>query len=268
MQDLDQLINEYYKLGIDSIINYEEYNNILITAHSTRIEGSTLSFEEATELIQNRNTPGGKKIDFSLMALDHHDALNFMLEESKKDNRLSVKFIQEIASKVVRQTGEVRETVLGFVDSTKGEFRKGTARAGNRIFMNYQKIEPALNNLVAEIKGKFPEQKTYKDQLELSFFAHYELVNIHPFLDGNGRTSRLLMNYIQKKYDLPLGIVFSEDKPQYYQALESVYEKEDYRDFYDFMFGQYKKHLRNEIQKVKEAQEEKQEEEYRPRFRR
>lgn len=256
MQDLDQLINEYYKLGIDSIINYEEYNNILITAHSTRIEGSTLSFAEATELIQNRKTPGGKDIDFSLMALDHHNALNFILEEAKKEDRLSVEFIQEIASKVMKQTGEVTENVLGVVDSTKGDFRKNTVRAGNTIFMNYQKVEPALHQLVKDLKENFSLQKTIKDQLELSFYAHYELVNIHPFLDGNGRTARLLMNFVQKKYDLPLAIVFSEDKPKYYEALNSVKETESYDTFYDFMFGQYEKHLTTEIQKVKEAQQE------------
>lgn len=105
------------------------------------------------------------------------------------------------------QVGEVTENVLGVVDSTKGDFRKNTVRVGNTIFMNYQKVEPALHQLVKDLKENFPLQKTIKDQLELSFYAHYELVNIHPFLDGNGRTARLLMNFVQRKYDLPLAIL-------------------------------------------------------------
>lgn len=96
---------------------------------------------------------------------------------------------------------------MGVVDSTKGDFRKNTVRVGNTIFMNYQKVEPALHQLVKDLKENFPLQKTIKDQLELSFYAHYELVNIHPFLDGNGRTARLLMNFVQRKYDLPLAIL-------------------------------------------------------------
>lgn len=254
MESLEKLLSEYYQLGIEDTINYEEYNKILITAHSTRIEGSTLSFSEAIELIQNQNTPGGKNINFSLMALDHHNALNFILKEAKKEDRLSVKFIQEIASNVMKHTGEITENVLGVVDSTKGDFRKNTVRAGNTVFMNYQKVEPALHQLIKDLKENLPFQKTKKDQLELSFYAHYELVNIHPFLDGNGRTARLLMNFIQKKYDLPLSIVFSEDKPKYYEALESVKETESYDKFYNFMFEQYEKQLKTEIQKVKEAQ--------------
>jgi Fic family protein len=50
-------------------------------------------------------------------------------------------------------------------------------------------------------------------QLELSFAAHFNHVTIHPFYDSNGRTSRLLMNFIQQFSSLPLAIVFKEDKP-------------------------------------------------------
>ncbi len=265
MTDLQQLLNTYNELGIQQIVNYDEFNKILITTHSTRIEGSTLSFEDAQELILNRNTPGGKNIDFSLMALDHHNALNFILSEAEKGTLLSVKFIQEIASRVMARTGEIYQNALGKVDVSKGEFRNTSVRVGSTSFMNFQKIPSAMENLVQELKNAFPKQQTAKEQLELSFYAHYQLVDIHPFLDGNGRTARLLMNFIQQKYDLPLGIVFSEDKPQYYKALNSVRETEKFDIYNDFMFGQYEKMLKTEIQKHEESQEKK---EVKSRFRR
>lgn len=267
MTDLQKILNAYNKLGIQQIVNYDEFNKILITTHSTRIEGSTLSFEDAQELILNQNTPGGKNITFSLMALDHHNALNFILSEAEKGTLLSVKFIQEVASKVMARTGEIYQNALGKVDVSKGEFRNTSVRAGSASFMNFQKIPLAMENLVQELKNAFPKQQTAKEQLELSFYAHYQLVDIHPFLDGNGRTARLLMNFIQQKYDLPLGIVFSEDKPQYYKALNSVKETGSFDTYNDFMFAQYEKMLKTEIQKQQESQLQ-QQKEVKSRFRR
>lgn len=254
---IESLIEEYKTLEINKVFNYEEFNNILLTTHSTRIEGSTLSFEEACELIQKGNTPAGKNIDFSLQVLDHYNALKFVLSEAEKDNNLSVKLIQEIASKVMARTGEIYENILGKVDVSKGEFRNTSVRAGNTTFMNYQKVPKAMENLVQKLKELFPKQKTIEEKLALSFYAHYELVNIHPFLDGNGRTSRLLMNFIQQKYDLPLGIVFAEDKIPYYEALNSVKETESFDEYNDFMFNQYGKHLQREIKKHKEIDNDK-----------
>ncbi len=255
MNNLDKVLEEYRKLDIDNIINYTEFNKILITAHSTQIEGSTLSFEEASELIRAGNTPGGKKFIFSQQVLDHFDALNFVLSEAEKERELSVKFIQEIASKVMARTGEIYENSLGKIDVSKGEFRNTSVRAGSASFMNFQKIPNAMEQLVEELKDLYPKQKTATQQLKLAFYAHYELVDIHPFLDGNGRTARLLMNFFQKRYDLPLGLIFSEDKPMYYEALNSVKKTESFDTYNTFMFSQYKKHLCIEIQKEKQENE-------------
>lgn len=266
MNNLKNLLYQYETLGIKNAINFEEFNKILITTHSTKIEGSTISFAEATELIQNRNTPAGKNIDFSLQVLDHHNALNFVISEAQKGRKISVEFIREVASKVMAKTGVVYPNALGVVDASKGEFRNTSVRAGNTSFMNFQKVPSAMENLVKNLNEFFPTQQTLEEKLMLSFYAHYELVNIHPFLDGNGRTARLLMNFIQQKYDLPLAIVFSEDKPKYYEALNSVKETERYDKFYDFMFGQYEKYLQQEIEKEQQSQNE--EVVIKPRFRR
>lgn len=255
MNELDKLLETYHQLGIQDIFNFEEFNKILITTHSTRIEGSTISFEEAIELIQKGNTPAGKNINCSLEVLDHHNALNFVLLEAEKNTLISVEFIQEIASKVMARTGEVYQNALGKVDVSKGQFRNTSVRAGNTSFINFQKVPLAIEKLVKELNDYFPKQQTTKEKLAFSFYAHYELVTIHPFLDGNGRTARLLMNFIQQKYNLPLGIVFSEDKSQYYKALNSVKKNENFDDYNDFMFSQYEKHLSQEIEKEIQKEE-------------
>ena len=86
-----------------------------------------------------------------------------------------------------------------------------------------------------------------------SFDAHFDLVSTHPFYDGNGRTSRLLMNYIQLYYQLPMAIVFTEDKADYIQALEDSRNKESLIPFRDFMNAQYGKFLSREIQNFKNS---------------
>ena len=264
--NIEKLIQEYRDLEIELSLNYIEFNKILITSHSTRIEGSTLTLNETRILIEDGNTPSGKPLLFSNQTKDHYDALNFVLEQAKVKTPISMKFIQEIASKVMKNTGEVFSNALGNVDASKGELRKVRVSAGNRSFMNYDKVPMALEKLANKLNEEIAKSKTIEEQLALSFYAHYELVNIHPFLDGNGRTSRLLMNFIQHRYGLPLGIVFVEDKVQYYEALESVRERESFDEYNEFMLGQYKKFLSNKIDREKKQREEDKEIEWKPKL--
>ncbi|WP_315039163.1 Fic family protein [Capnocytophaga sputigena] len=252
---ISEIIQTYRALGLESSLNYNEFNKILITSHSTRIEGSTLTLNETRVLIEDGNTPNGKPILFANQNKDHYEALNFVLKEATQQRILSVAFIQEIAAKVMRTTGEVLTNTLGTVDASKGELRKVRVTAGGVSFMSFEKVPAALEQLVKKLNELLPEQTTEDTQLALSFYAHYELVNIHPFLDGNGRTSRLLMNFIQQWYGLPLGIVFAEDKVAYYEALNSVRTNENFEAYNAFMFSQYAKHLQNEIAKEKEFRE-------------
>lgn len=76
------------------------------------------------------------------------------------------------------------------------------------------------------------------------------LVSIHPFYDGNGRTSRLLMIYLQLLFQLPMAIVFKEDKAEYFDALIQTRKEKDVKIFRDFMSSQYEKYLNLEITKV------------------
>ena len=82
---------------------------------------------------------------------------------------------------------------------------------------------------------------------ELSFWAHYELVTIHPWADGNGRTSRLLMNLLQMEYDVLPTKVYKEDKAEYIQALIDTREAEDTDIFINCMAKLHCEHLQQDI---------------------
>ncbi len=95
---------------------------------------------------------------------------------------------------------------------------------------------------------------TFREQYELSFNAHLNLVTIHPWVDGNGRTARLLMNYIQFCYNLFPTKIFKEDREEYISALRQSQEEETNLPFLGFMAGQLKKSLSLEIERFKTSQ--------------
>lgn len=82
---------------------------------------------------------------------------------------------------------------------------------------------------------------TLREQYELSFNAHLNLVTIHPWVDGNGRTARLLMNYIQFCYHLFPTKIFKEDREEYILSLRQCQNEETNQPFLDFMARQLKK---------------------------
>ncbi len=246
--DTKGLIKKYRELQIEDAIDYKKFNLFLITNHSTVIEGSSLT-EIETQLLLNENiTPKGKPLEHSLMTKDHYRALLFTLDLANNKISLKKSVLQEISSKIMNLTGSVYNTVLGKVDVTKGDIRKMNVFVGKRSFPNYDKIPKLLNTYCANLNKMIADcRNDSEEKLKLSFWAHFNLVSIHPFVDGNGRLSRLIMNYVQEYFNLPLSIVFKEDKNDYFEALETTREENDISIFYNFMFEQYNKYLLTEI---------------------
>jgi len=251
------LLSRYRELNLQDVLDHERFNEYAIVHHSSSIEGSTLTEIETRLLLEEDITPKGKPLTHSLMVKDHYAALRYVLEAAVTKKAISVDFIQQINALVMKNTGSIYNTVLGEVDATKGMFRKGNVSAGGSYFPNYDKVIPYTAELVKRLDENLRKVRGDEEQLKLSFSAHFDLVSIHPFYDGNGRSSRLLMNYIQAYHGLPLAIVFKEDKADYYLALQETRKQEDMQIFYAFMFGQYQKHLEQEITSYNEAMSEK-----------
>lgn len=250
--NVSALVKKYSSLGIDDVIDHERFNHIAIVHHSTKIEGCTLTDVETQVLLNEGLTPNGKPLQDSLMVNDHYAALLFILSKAKEKNPVTVSLIKEINSLVVRNTARVYNTIFGTIDASSGAFRKGNVTAGSSYFPNFDKVEALTNTLVSTINEQMQQNLSVKDRLELSFAAHFNLVSIHPFYDGNGRTARLLMNYIQAYYSLPLAIVYNETKVEYIQALIDSREQNDISIFNTFMSLQYTNLLTTEIQKFQE----------------
>ncbi len=251
MEDISKIIAEYKSLNLHQVIDYDKFSQYAIVHHSSSIEGSTLTENETRLLLEEGITPKGKPLEHSLMVKDHFEALQFVLESAKRKIPITAPFIQQINAKVLRHTGALYNTVFGEIDVSKVMFRKGNVSAGGSYFINDDKVEPYTKKLADNLNGDLASVESILEQLILSFTAHFDLVSIHPFYDGNGRTSRLLMNYIQSYYQLPLSIVFKEDKVDYFTALQESRKQEGMNIFTEFMFSQYSKFLTNEMQQFR-----------------
>lgn len=244
---LDHYYSSFIKSGVIESINYEKFNLYLLTHHSASIEGSTLTEIETQLLLDEDITPKGKPLEHSLMVKDHYQALNFVISQAKAKRAITADFIKEVAALVNKTTGSVTNTVLGSFDDSKGDYRLSNARAGNEYFMTYDKIAVNVENLCESLNKKIKQVKGFKDIYNLSFDAHYYLVTIHPFGDGNGRASRLLMNYIQACHDQPLCLVFAEDKAAYIEALKASRKKKSLSHIREFMNDQLVKYFKKEL---------------------
>jgi Fic family protein len=250
MMTFETLLDKFQSLRIEDSLDYALMNEILISHHSTAIEGSTLSEEESRLLILEGLTAKGKPITDHLMMKDHYNALVEIVELSKERHIINPEFIQRINANVMKNTGGIINTALGNFDSSKGDWRKVNVHAGTRMFANYQKVEMMTKVLCDELLKRIVDVETVKEIYDLAFEAHFGLVSIHPFADGNGRTSRLLMNYILAYHKMPLSIVFKEDKLDYINALEESRKQETTEPFKAFMYDQQKKYLQQEIDKA------------------
>lgn len=134
-----------------------------------------------------------------------------------------------------------------------------TAGIGGRSYMDYRKVPMKLEEFCKQMNERreaLIKNPNPIDAYLLSFDAHDILVTIHPWVDGNGRMSRLIMNHIQYEFDLIPTKVVKEDKAEYIQALNDSREEESMVPFQLFMIKEHIKNLRNEIAEQKKSQSE------------
>ena len=249
-QEIEQLYQKFRQLGISEAVDYKKYHLYSLIAHSTAIEGSTLTETEVQKLFDEGLTAKGKPLVHHLMNEDLKKAYELAKEDAKCKEPINSAFLQKLNATLMRTTGSIHHVMGGSFDSSKGEFRlcSVTAGFGGRSYTSYQKVPAKVEELCTLLQDKQKAARTFREQYELSFNAHFNLATIHPWVDGNGRAARLLMNYIQFCYSLFPTMTFKEDREAYISALRLSREEEDNLPFLNFMAGQLKKSLSQEIE--------------------
>jgi Fic family protein len=248
-KELQQLIKRYNSLT-KGAINHSLYTAYAITHHSTAIEGSTLTEGQVVNLLEYGKPAQNKPFEHQLMAYDHYKALVYVEQNARTKTPVTPELIKGIAAQVMKGTGGVINVAMGAFDVSQGDYRLCSVRAGTRQFPDYKKVPAMVNRLCADLESAIKGAKTFEQKCLLAFLAHFELVSIHPFGDGNGRTARLLMNYVQIRLGLPPSTVLKQDRLKYIDALEKARKTENLEHFYIFMLNQYGKFLKREIKSL------------------
>ncbi|SMC00690.1 filamentation induced by cAMP protein Fic [Hymenobacter roseosalivarius DSM 11622] len=251
--EIEQLTDQVQQLPPGRQRTSQQLSQVMVSAHSTMIEGSRVTVLEAFDFLLGATPtlgPGKPLAGYDMLG-DHARALDLALQRADARQLPDPTLLRELAAAVMQSTGRLTNTALGTVDPSKGDLRRGSVFiVGASSFPNAQKVPAMVATLTDDLRARMPVATTLREQLELAFEAHQRLVSIHPFNDGNGRTSRLLMNYVQRYYRQPLTIVFREDRQAYFSALEQSRVAEDLTVFLDFMRGQHAKSLTYQLTAV------------------
>ena len=253
-------LKEYESLGIADQIDYKKFYLYSLITHSTAIEGSTVTEIENQLLFDEGITAKGRSLQEQMMNLDLKVAYEHSMRLAHQHEEFSVEMLKSLSAIVMKNTGATYNTAQGSFDASKGDLRLVgvTAGIGGRSYMNYQKVPAKLEEFCKQLNQRRSELSNLDDIIAkylFSFDAHYQLVTIHPWVDGNGRMSRLVMNHLQYEFGLVPVKIVKEDKAEYIQALIDSREQESLEPFREFMVEEHIRNISKEIEEYKKSQE-------------
>ncbi len=216
-------LNKFRPLPVSVVKKLKEQFEIEMTYNSNAIEGNSLTLKETYLVVNEGLTIKGKPLKDHLEAKNHQEALEYLydLVEKGKKNTFSENLIRSL-NQIVQQN----------IDKEwAGRYRNSGVIIGGALHRPPEAID-VPRQMKELIKWYSDNQKMHP--VELASIIHHKLVYIHPFFDGNGRTSRLVMNIILMQAGFPLVVVMKTDRKRYYTAL-SLADKGDYFSFVNFI---------------------------------
>lgn len=207
-------------LSPESVRTIDNWFDIELTYSSNAIEGNTLTRVETAVLLEKGITVSGKPLKDHLEAVGHKEALDFIRLLSQKDEPIRESDVRVIHKLVL---GQSTPTEAGSYSTHQRMI------AGSLVRFPSPAEIPAL-------MGDFTSWlRTAETNPGTAFEAHYRLVTIHPFSDGNGRTARLLMNLLLIRGGYPPVVIAPEERVAYLTSLESRQLGQGDRAYHDFM---------------------------------
>lgn len=208
---------EWKKIPQSAKLKELEEISIAFTYNTNAIEGSTITLEEAREIIHDKIAPN--KPLREIKEIESHNKI--FLQMLKKKEKITKTLLLNWHQKIF---GETKPDI-------SGKFRDYLVRVGPHLAPDWQDVEGLMKKLIQFIKQN---GKIKINIIELSARAHYRFEKIHPFGDGNGRIGRLLMNFILWHNKYPMLIIEYKNRKTYYKALQKSEEK-----FVDYFIRRY-----------------------------
>lgn len=238
VSDIKKCLDSFRPLNSAQLQNLQEFYEVQYTFESNRIEGNTLTLQETYMVLQRGMTIGGKPLKDHLEAINHREAFLYIQKIAQSKQPLSERVLLEI-----------HETILRGIDlHNAGKYRNVRVRISQSLHIPPNPIK--VPDLMEKYWQNYAHQQETQHPVLLAANMHERLVTIHPFIDGNGRTARLLMNLILLQNGYPI-INISGDNPsrlEYYKALESTQIEKDPLAFQRYILQTSKKSLWEYIQ--------------------
>jgi len=197
------------------------------TFHSNRIEGNTLTLQETNLVINKGLTIAGKSLREHVEAINHKEAIAFVRDLVDRNDDLSPFSLRQTHALILH----------GIDHDNAGRYRGVPVEIVGSLHIPPQPY--LVEKRMEEMFAFYDENKSTMHPVELAAQLHERLVTIHPFIDGNGRTARLVMNLLLLRGGYPITIISGEPESRqaYYRALESaqVSETGDNREFLRFI---------------------------------
>ncbi|MDR0946651.1 MAG: Fic family protein [Ruminococcus sp.] len=210
IDNLKEKIMQRRPLDTDGMIKLRDKFCIEYTHDSTAIEGNTLTLDETALILQKGVTIGEKPIREHLEVIGHRDAFDYIMLYADKTTPLSESVIKNIHSLVLMDNPRYR-----------GIWRDVPVRVGSHVAPQPYLIAPMIEKLLAD------NTNSNKHIIEKTAEFHLRFETIHPFIDGNGRTGRLLLNFeLIKQGFLPINIKYA-DRKRYYDCFNQYRETGD-----------------------------------------
>jgi len=216
-------LDSYKPIPKNVLNNLEEWYRIELTYTSNAIEGNTLTRQETALIVEKGITVEGKSVQEHLEAINHAEAFTYIQElaKQKKRNELKLQDILDIHRMILKKiddadAGRLRNTAVRISGSTT-------------ILPNPLKVPDLMGEFIQWL------QTTTDNPIQIASDAHFKLVTIHPFVDGNGRTARLLMNFILIQAGFPPAIIKKEERNRYLTSLEMGQTKGQLDSYYELI---------------------------------
>ena len=234
-----------------SIINkmdreeYIKYNEVLFSTFSCAIEGNSFSVDDTRELKEKGlgMIPAGKTLFEAFEMLDHFEAFEYMMQNTQ--HPLDENLLKEINRRVTSHTLSYRSP-----KAIPGEYTTTDMAAGDTVFGDHEELIARVPKLLESTEKAIVSAAVHPMILAARFHGFYEY--LHPFRDGNGRTGRLISNYILLRLNHPLLIIPSEARQEYISALRMIRTEATDEHLIRFFFKMAIQRMEEEL-KQKEA---------------
>lgn len=233
LSDLKKCLDSFRPFNPTQVAHLREIFDTEYTYESNAIEGNSLTLSETQDVLRHGLTISGKPMKDHLEAINHQEAIEYLRE-----------LVQNEAPFSERALLDLHEIILRGIDrENAGRLRRNEVfiiqRGGGRH--NFPKARLVFK-LVEDYFIFYEENKGRMHPVQLAAQMHQRLVNIHPFIDGNGRTARLVMNLILQQAGYPITILESEHAKRfaYYDALTDFHKSGNYEPF-ELLIAQYVK---------------------------